>query len=54
MSKKQYRIDDYDDVDDATNPYDRKDRNDHRRMKRIKNAIRTRDIDNLTDLDEDY
>lgn len=52
MSKKLQRYDDQE-FDDSERGY-RDELNEHRREKRMKNALKTRNLEDLIDYDENY
>jgi hypothetical protein len=54
MSKKNQRFDSYEDEERSWERNSYQDRKEKRREKKIRNALRTRNIDELMEADEEY
>lgn len=54
MSKKNQRFDSYEDEERSWERSSYQDRKEKRREKKIRNALRTRNIDELMEADEEY
>jgi hypothetical protein len=54
MSKKNERFDSYEDEERSWERNSYQDRKEKRREKKIRNALRTRNIDELMEADEEY